>query len=144
MNMLITKGYAKTKAQATGSGTAHLEVTVDCGCNCKCCQGVKEKDLWKASKDCGCDCGCCALHGREFTKKPPHPQYYCDKDGALKAARELVGRNLKLEGEKLEEYLNMNFGEVWDHYDVLGTGLVEIEQMASFYKKLMKDYSIAI
>ena len=34
----------------------------------------------------------------------------------------MVAKNLKLEGEKLDEYMNMNFGEIWDHYDVLNQG----------------------
>ena len=41
--------------------------------------------------------------------------------------RELVKKNLKLDGEKLDEYMNYNFGEIWDHYDVLKKGVVEIE-----------------
>ncbi|MFM7859597.1 MAG: hypothetical protein ACKO96_48640, partial [Flammeovirgaceae bacterium] len=40
--------------------------------------------------------------------------------------------------------LKQNFDEVWDYYDVLGRNQVEIEQMASFYKKLLKDYTISI
>ena len=32
-----------------------------------------------------------------------------------------------MEGKKLEEYLNVNFSELWDHYNVLGTGFVEVE-----------------
>ena len=55
------------------------------------------------------------------------PQFYVDRKGAEAMGRDLVEKNLKLSGGKLDEYMNMNFGEIWDHYDVLGKGVVEIE-----------------
>jgi hypothetical protein len=51
---------------------------------------------------------------------------------------------LHLTGEKLDEYINYNFGDAWDHYDVLGNGLIEIEQMSSFMKRVLKDFTINI
>ena len=97
--------------------------------------------MWELSKDCGCDCGCCNMNS---FKAVHQPQFWIDRKGALAAAREIVSKNLRLSGPKLEEYLNMNFGECWDHYDVLNKGVVEIEQMSSFYKRLLKDYTISI
>ena len=44
--------------------------------------------------------------------------------------------NDKVQGERFEEE--------WKRLDVLGTGWIEIERMAMFYKKLMDDYSISI
>ena len=32
-----------------------------------------------------------------------------------------------------------NFGAIWADYDVLKVDMVEIEQMSSFYKKLLHD-----
>lgn len=72
------------------------------------------------------------------------PQYWINKEGAHKAAYEIVGKNLHLTGDKLEDYVNRYFGEIWDTYDVLGNDMVEVEQMSSFYKKLLKDFTINI
>ena len=72
------------------------------------------------------------------------PQFWIDKKGALKAGRELVERNLNLKGQKLDEYMMYNFDEIWDHFDVLRNGIVEIERMSSFYKRLLKDFTISI
>ena len=72
------------------------------------------------------------------------PQYWVNKEGALKAARELVQRNKKLEGKELEDYLNFNFYELWDHFDVLANNMVEVERMSSFYKRLLKDFTLSI
>ena len=70
-----------------------------------------------------------------------HTHYWIDKKGAYNAAREIVGTNLHMQGAKLDQYLKFDnrFDELWDSYNVLKTGWVEIEQMSSFYKKLMGD-----
>ena len=136
MNSLITKGYAFSREKG-----AKLQIAVDCGCNCNCCFGQLKTDLWEISKDCGCDCGCCNMN---HFKAHNSPQFWIDRKGAEKAGRELVERNLKLTGAKLDEYMNMNFGETWDHFDVLGKGILEIELMSGFYKKMMKDYTMSI
>ena len=136
MNHLIKKGYAFSRENG-----ASFKIAVDCGCNCNCCSGQSKTDLWELSKDCGCDCGCCKMNGM---KSKESPQFWINKEGALKGAKEIVTRNLKLTGAKLDEYLNFNFGEIWDHYDVLGKGVIEVEQMSSFYKKLLKDYTTQI
>ena len=51
---------------------------------------------------------------------------------------------MKLSGLKLEEYMNFNFGTLWADYDVLKNDMVEIERMSSFYKALLKDYTMSI
>lgn len=136
MNTLISKGYAFSKE--TG---ANLKIKVDCGCNCNCCFGSQKSDLWEISKDCGCDCGCC--NSNNFKIKHA-PQFWIDKNGAFAAGKEIAAKNLHLSGAKLDDYMNFNFGTLWDHYDVLNTGMVEIEQMSSFYKQLLKDNTINI
>ena len=45
----------------------------------------------------------------------------------MTAARAYVSKNLNLSGPKLEEYLNVNFYDKWDQFDVLKTGQIEIE-----------------
>ena len=72
------------------------------------------------------------------------PQYWINKDGAHKAAYDIVSKNLHLTGDKLEDYINRYFGEIWDSYDVLQNDMVEVEQMSSFYKKLLHAFSIQI
>ena len=136
MNMMISKGFAFSKEKGS-----KLNIEVDCGCNCNCCFGQKKVDLWETSKDCGCNCGCCNMNKVKVRKAP---QFWVNREGALKAGTEIVRTNLHLEGEKLSDYMMMNFGEVWDSYDILGTGLVEVEQMSSFYKKVLHDFKIAI
>ena len=171
MNMLISKGYAFSTAP---SANLKVAVDCGCNCNCcvqdkpklsEADRGAiadaanaivdqlhqevsfvqtsvnKKLDLWEQSKLCGCDCGCCQ-HNQFQVRKAP--QYWVNKSGASKAARELVAKHMGLEGEKLDDYLNRNFGEIWDHYDVLGKDMVEVEQMSSFYKRLLKDNSISI
>jgi hypothetical protein len=49
-----------------------------------------------------------------------------------------------LHGDELKEYMNMNFGAIWDEYDILKADMVEVEQMSSFYKKLLKDFKMQI
>ena len=73
-----------------------------------------------------------------------HTHFWVDHDGALGAAKEIVGVNLRLEGPKLQEFLDLNFEPLWKKQDVLGTGWIEVERMSSFYKELMGDVSISI
>ena len=141
MNMLITKGYAFSKEQKLNGGS-NYDVAVDCGCNCQCCFGQLKTDLWEISKDCGCDCGCCSMN--HYKTKMHAPQYWIDKKGAEKASRDMITRNLKLTGEKLEEYMNFHFGTLWADYDVLKNDLVEIERMSAFFKTLLKDFKLSI
>ena len=106
-------------------------------------KGFTDKYQFKTEPGCGCNnqsCICCM-------KK--HTHYWIDKKGAFEAAKVIVGTNLHLEGEKLNKYLsnpgvNENFLELWEKYDILKTGWVEIEQMSSFYKALMNDVTISI
>jgi hypothetical protein len=136
MNMLISKGWAFSKEPGAG-----INIIVDCGCNCNCCFGQKKFDLWEISKDCGCNCGCCNYNK---LKVKTTPQFWINKEGAEKAGRYIVGKNKGLAGEALDEYMNMNFGTIWDEYDVLKKDMVEVEQMSSFFKKLLKDFTAQI
>ena len=69
------------------------------------------------------------------------PQYWVNKEGAYKATREIVEKELNLSGQKLEDYMTINFGNAWEHYDVLNNDMVEVEQMSSFMKMVLKDYT---
>jgi hypothetical protein len=48
----------------------------------------------------------------------------------LTFAKEIVAEKLHLKDKELEDYINANFYEQWDHADVNNTGLVEIERMS--------------
>ena len=65
-----------------------------------------------------------------------------DKKGTLTVAKELLESKMKLKGQAQEDYINTNFYELWDHFDVNKTGLIEIERMAQFYKMLLHDMTI--
>ena len=96
----------------------------------------EEKDLWGLSKDCGCDCGCCSQN--QFMVKKA-PQYYVNEEGALKAGKKIAEKHLGLKGKELDEYVEQNVADLWHIYDVLGVDAVEVEQMSSFYKRMLKD-----
>ena len=136
MNKLIAKGYAFSKSSAAG-----MHVEVNCGCNCNCClkpTNTSKDDFWELSKDCGCDCGCCNMNKYKVKQDP---QYWVNKEGAYKATREIVQKELNLSGQALEDYMTINFGNAWEHYDVLNNDMVEVEQMSSFMKMVLKDYT---
>ena len=67
-----------------------------------------------------------------------------DKKGALAVAKQLTTEHLKLSGKTLDEYLNMHFYDTWDHDDVNQTGLIEIERMSQFYKRMLGDQTIEL
>ena len=136
MNRLILDGYALV---LEGENMQSSDDSY-CGCNCGCCFNMqaegKQED--QCSRECGCDCECCKEHQPKLT------QYWMDKKGALAVAKELVGEHLKLSGAKLDDYINYNFYDVWDHFDVNKTGLLEIERMSQFYKMMLKDMTLEL
>ena len=67
-----------------------------------------------------------------------------NSDGAERAGRSIVSRMMKLNGKALDDYMHANFKAIWNDYDVLKTDMVEVEQMSSFYKKLIKDQTAQI
>ena len=101
-------------------------------------KGFDDKYMFKTEEGCGCSeqsCLCCMQK---------HTHYWIDEKGALAAAREIVGTNLHLQDQKLDAFLASNFGDLWQKYDVLKTGWIEIERMSLFYKELMGDWTISI
>ena len=57
-------------------------------------------------------------------------QYWIDRKGSEKVGRELVTEWLKKSGKDLDTYMMVKFDELWNHFDVNQTGLVEIERMS--------------
>ena len=78
---------------------------------------AKEKED-NIDQSCGCDCTCCQKR---------NSQYWINKEGALKAAREYAATHPRLKGEKLEEFLQVSFADKWMQFDVLSRGEIEIE-----------------
>ena len=136
MNRLILDGYALVLESDPMLSTDDSY----CGCNCGCCFNLQAegKSLAQCTIDCGCDCDCCQETQRNTT------QYWINQDSCLKVAKELLTEHKKLSGKEMDDYINFNFYELWDHFDVNKTGLVEIERMSQFYKMLLKDMTIDI
>ena len=67
-----------------------------------------------------------------------------NSDGAERAGRSIVSRMLHKTGKELDDYMFDNFKSIWTDYDVLHKDMVEVEQMSSFYKKLIKDQTAQI
>ena len=62
----------------------------------------------------------------------------------MKVGKELLAEKKSMAGKELEDYIALYFEELWDHFDVNKTGLVEIERMSQFYKMLLKDMTMDI
>ena len=122
---MATKELPPRYAAQTGDELMNLLIT----------KGFAKEKEDNADRGCGCDCTCCQKR---------HSQYWINRDGALKAAREYVGKNLHLSGQALDDYLNVHFSEKWIMFDVLKTGEIEIEQMAPLLKQTMGDMTIPI
>ena len=139
MNRLILTGHAVV-LEKNFNGTMESSDDSYCGCNCRCCFDLQAegKSEDQCSKSCGCDCECCKAHQSKLT------QYWMDKTHTLSVAKELVGEYKKLAGAKLDEYINLNFYDLWEHFDVNKTGLIEIERMSQFYKMLLKDMALEL
>ena len=88
--------------------------------------------------------GCTASEERCLCCMQKHTHWWVDKEGALGAAKELVGTNLHMEGADLSNFLAEKFPEIWKKYDVLDNGWIEVERMALFYKELMGDWKVSI
>lgn len=62
-----------------------------------------------------------------------------NEEGAVKAGKEIAAKHLGLKGAELDEYVTHEVTDLWHIYDVLGTNAVEVEQMSSFYKRMLKN-----
>ena len=74
-----------------------------------------------------------------------HTHFWIDRKGAESAAKEIVATNLHFkEAAKANQFVADNFESEWKKVDVMNSGWVEIERMASFYKNVMGDVTISI
>ena len=148
MNRLIMDGYAvvlENDPMLTSDDSYclndHAVALADAQAyNCRCCFDLQSlgKELAQTSMDCGCDCDCCQSTERQLT------QYYIDEKNAKTVAESLVKEHKGLKDKELSTYINQQFPELWDHFDVNSQGLVEIERMSQFYKMLLHDMTIEL
>ena len=62
--------------------------------------------------------------------------------GAMAAGKELAAKHLGLKDQALDDYVVKEVSELWHIYDVLGVNAVEVEQMSSFYKRMLHDTTL--
>ena len=67
----------------------------------------------------------------------PSGHMFFDKDSARSAAAEVVSTNYKWAAGQTAGYLNENFDNTWNHFDVNKDNLVEVERMPQFFRYLM-------
>ena len=67
----------------------------------------------------------------------PSGHFFFDKDAARDAATEVVKTNYNWGEPHVNSYLNENFDNTWDHFDVNHDSLVEVERMPQFLRYLM-------
>ena len=136
---LTTNGKWIPEHYSTDSDDQLMRNLIEAGLAYTKDKGFDDKYPFLAKKGCGCMtedmCKCCMAK---------HVHYWVDKKGAYDAAKELVGTNLHMKGQKLNDYLAENFDELWKKYDVIETGWVEVERMSMFYKELMKDWTMTL
>jgi hypothetical protein len=65
-----------------------------------------------------------------------------DKEAAKAAAKEVIKTHLKLTGNKLDNYMTMNFDDTWNYYDVNNEDAIEVDRMHTFFQALCKDANL--
>ena len=60
----------------------------------------------------------------------------------MAAGKELAAKHLGLKDQALDNYVVKEVSELWHIYDVLGVNAVEVEQMSSFYKRMLHDTTL--
>lgn len=70
-------------------------------------------------------------------KGSPSGHFFFDKGAARDASREVVKTNYSWDATHVNVYLNDNFDNTWNHFDVNHDNLVEVERMPQFLRYLM-------
>ena len=74
----------------------------------------------------------------------PNGRFYLDRDQGYRASEEVVHTHLGLTGDKLKDYLDHNFEEAWNYYDVNHENLIEADRMSTFFRYLCHDANLNI
>lgn len=89
-----------------------------------------------------------AKEGKDEDTGRPNGTFFLDKKNAEQFVTPYVKKYLathtKEETRDFDLFMNMDFNEKFDHYDVLGTGFVDTYQMGRFLKELVHDNTMDI
>merc|ERR1712072_1520118 len=74
----------------------------------------------------------------------PTGRFWMSQFGAKSAAKEVLGTHKGLSGDALTSYLDTYFQRTWDHFDVNGTGVIEVIKMPQFCRMLASDQQMQL
>ena len=74
----------------------------------------------------------------------PTGKFWMDAQAARRASVEVLGTHADLSGDEAKNYLNTYFQRVWDHFDVNGSGFIEVEKMPQFMRMLLSDQYVQL
>ena len=67
----------------------------------------------------------------------PTGAFWIDAAAAKRACNEIVGTHMKLAAPAA--YVDEYFQRTWDHFDVNGSGMIEIEKMPNLARMILSD-----
>merc|ERR1719473_805040 len=74
----------------------------------------------------------------------PTGRFWMDKKFTREAAAEVLATHKGLAAETLAQYLDTYFQRTWEHFDVTGSGLVEVIKMPQFMRMLASDQQMSL
>lgn len=77
-------------------------------------------------------------------KGAPSGNFLMNKKWTQVAAREVLQKHKKLDGEALDKYMNQYFGRTWEHFDVNERGMLDALDMPAFMKYISSDQSLEL
>ena len=72
-------------------------------------------------------------------KGNPTGTFKLNKKETGSLSREMISKVKKLEGDKLDKYMDQYFGRTWEHFDVNETGFLETTDINGFCHYLLSD-----
>ena len=69
----------------------------------------------------------------------PSGKFWLNKASTILAAKEVLATNKNIKGDALKKYLDTYFDRTWAHFDVNGTGYVEVMRIPSLMRFLASD-----
>jgi len=74
----------------------------------------------------------------------PTGRFWIPKGEAMKISNEVLGTHKGLSGDMLSAYMTTYFQRTWDHFDVNGSGLLEVIKMPQFMRMLASDQDLSL
>ena len=86
------------------------------------------------------------LELRDGIKDVPVPsgKFWLNKASTIRAAKEVLATHKGIKGDAQKKYLDTYFQRTWDHFDVNGTGYVEVMRIPSLMRFLASDQYMAL